>query len=167
MEIAADTGGDALARLLHLFAEQGVLSQELAARYVSQAWLTAGSPHRVLGRAEWRELFDLAGYTDNGVPAVRPSQVLRLFRGAPPAYRHCWSWTEDLVVAEDYAASRPDGRMWVAEVEPGRLLARSVSTTEREYVVDTRGLAIEPLLPVGPGGAQSRAQVITGVGDHG
>ncbi|MFI5560741.1 hypothetical protein ACIA2T_15815 [Amycolatopsis japonica] len=52
-------------------------------------------------------------------------------------------------MARTYAADgfggRLPGAIWTARVEPGRLQACNTDRDEAEYVVDTQGLAINPL----------------------
>lgn len=119
----------------------------VAQQVVPSAWSAAEFPMLQLEPAEWRELFDLAGYTVEGRPAPRPESALTLYRGALPAHRDGWSWTDDRALAQ-WFADRPHnagkGRVWVASVTPDRLLARISEQRdgESEYVVDTDGLTI-------------------------
>ncbi len=98
-------------------------------------------------------MFELSGYTVDGVPAHRPEESMVLYRGSVPELRKNWSWTDSRAVAEKYADgehySRPLGRVWTATVEPWRLMASNRDRAEREYVVDTDGLAIHvaPAVP--------------------
>jgi hypothetical protein len=117
---------------------------------VPAVWSGAEHPLGYLDREAWSDLFWLAGYTYNGRRRARPRLPRRLYRGADEAHRDGWSWTDDRAVAK-WFADRPmhhtPGRVWTAVVEPARLLARI--TTERpgeaEWVVDTDGLAIDPV----------------------
>ncbi len=126
---------------------EGLLDAAAAAVVVPSAWSDVEFPNRALDEDTWGRLFELAGYTGDGVPAARPSEPLKLWRGAVPAHRAGWSWTDLPAVAEWFAA-RPhnfgEGRIWTARVEPGRLLARITHQRpgESEYVVDARGLPI-------------------------
>ncbi len=118
-----------------------------AARLVSSAWCGCEFPSLSLDKATWRKLFDLAGYTAEGVPAERPVASLRLYRGALPGHHRGWSWTDDLELARWFAqrpCNRGEGRVWAATVRPARLLARISEQRpgESEYVVDARRLVV-------------------------
>lgn len=135
---------DAPYLLLDLHAEK-LLTTDAAAFGVSDAWCMAEFPLDVLTPESWRDLFALAGYTVDGVPATRPREPLTLFRGACSACQSGWSWTDNLDVATAYAEGRyrrPAGRVWTAVVPPAALLARITDRNEHEYVVDTTGLTI-------------------------
>lgn len=128
---------------------EDVLTADVATAHVGPVWSMAEYPDAYLDRATWRELFELAGYTCDGVPAERPTEVFTLYRGSVSERRDHWSWTDDIAVARGYAqgtaARRPsDGVVWTAQVEPWRLLARNLNRSEAEYVVDTDGLLIRP-----------------------
>jgi len=129
---------------------EGLLTPPAAAAHVGAVWSMAEYPDRYLDHDTWRELFRLAGYTVDGVPAERPVEPLTLYRGSVPERRANWSWSDRLDVAQRYAAGglgrRPPGVVWQATVEPWRLLARNAgpdSRDESEYVVDTEELQIE------------------------
>jgi hypothetical protein len=109
-------------------------------------WSSAEYPENALDRSGWRTLFQLAGFTIDGVPAARPAEPLRLWRGSVPERRANWSWTDSREMAVDYArgfARRSLGNLWTAQVEPWRLFCRNEDREEFEYVVDTDGLDIE------------------------
>ena len=101
---------------------------------------------RLFDADTWRDLFELAGYTEDGKPAERPAEPLTLYRGSVPERKALWSWTDNREVAARYASGnyyrRPSGILWVATVDPWRLLARNTDRSEYEYVVDTEGLVI-------------------------
>ncbi|MDP9395148.1 MAG: hypothetical protein M3Q27_13285 [Actinomycetota bacterium] len=134
------------ALLVDLMAE-GLLTADTAAACVPSAWCGCEWPNRTLDDDLWRRLFDLAGYTVEGVPAERPMGALRLYRGALPAHRRGWSWTDDRELAQ-WFGGRPhnggSGMVWTASVTPGRLLARISREREgeSEHVVDARGLRV-------------------------
>ncbi len=134
------------------------LRPEVAAVVVPSAWSCAEFPNRQLRGTQWRLLFDIAGYTVDGVPSPRPTSALRLWRGAHPKYRRGWSWTDDRDRAQWFAARNalltgPDDEVvWVADVQPDRLLARITEhRRESEYVVDARGLKVTASCDRGPG----------------
>lgn len=123
-----------------------------AYRLAGVVWSSAEYPENALDRSEWRTLFQSAGFTIDGVPAPRPAEPLRLWRGSVPERRANWSWTSSREIAVDYArgiARRPNGNLWTAQVEPWRIFCRNEeSRKEFEYVVDTDGLDIKEA-PIG------------------
>ena len=128
---------------------EGLLEPAVAAVVVPSAWSAVEWPNRAMTKDVWSLLFALAGYTVDGVPAERPEATMRLWRGALPGHRSGWSWTDDQQLAQWFAArihNGGQGRVWTAEVEPERLLARLGEVVgrpgESEYVVDARGLTI-------------------------
>ncbi len=128
---------------------EGLLEPAVAAVVVPSAWSDVEFPNRTLDDDVWSLLFALAGYTVDGVPAERPEATMRLWRGALPGHRSGWSWTDDRSVAQWFAErvhNGGQGRVWTAEVEPPRMLARMGEGVgrpgESEYVVDARGLTI-------------------------
>lgn len=148
--------------------ENGLLSHDAAEVLVPGAWNGAEHPMDELDPDDWGSLFRYAGYTHDGVRRVRPRKVKRLFRGADYANRDGWSWTEDLALAtwfaeresvyksaavpdhpHGYGQRHTDGRVWVADVEPDRLLARITEARpgETEWVVETDGLVITEHVP--------------------
>lgn len=134
--------------LADLLAEY-LLTASAAAAVIGDVWSMAEYPDHYLAHDRWRELFALAGYTRNGKGAARPTNAITLYRGSVPERRADWSWTDQLSVAVGYAsgtrAQRPLGKVWSAEVEPWRLLARNDGPSgrnESEYVVDTDELVI-------------------------
>lgn len=124
----------------------GLLTAEAAAASVGSAWSDSEYPDRHLSTDEWRPLFELVGYAEDGRPAERPTQPLALWRGSVPERRADWSWTDNRRVAVDHADGErfrlPLCRVWRATVEPWRLLARHTTRDGHEYVVDTDALLI-------------------------
>ncbi|MFI6030713.1 hypothetical protein [Amycolatopsis magusensis] len=145
MRISGDDGPV----LLDALYQHRLVSDQVLSCFVGLAWAGAEFPDRVLGRDRWRELFAAAGYTEDGLRVPRPTAPQRLYRGAVADRRADWSWTESRAVARTYAAGgfggRLPGAIWTALVEPERLLARNTDRDECEYVVDTAGLAIDPV----------------------
>src|SRR4051794_15320862 len=68
------------------------LRREVAAWVVPDAWSAAEFPQRRLSQANWREIFLISGYSNDGVPAERPAEPLVLYRGSAKAHRRRWSW---------------------------------------------------------------------------
>jgi len=134
--------------LLTELCDDGLLTRESAIAHVGNVWSMAEFPDAYLDHEIWRELFQFVGFTRNGHQAQRPSAHLTLYRGAIPARRSDWSWTDRYDVAVAYACGRygrPIGSVWEATVEPWRLLARNDDPdgrNEAEYVVDTDGLLL-------------------------
>lgn len=123
--------------------------------YLSVMWARGGSQmEETLGPDAWRLLFDAIGYTEvhpNGdrtrvqpaAGADKPTRSLTLYRGCAAPFKTRWSWTPDRDTAAAYAtaAGRFRGDVWVATIEPERILA-GIETTTLEYVVDARGMEV-------------------------
>jgi len=113
---------------------------------VPAVWSGAHLPFRSLGAQGWIDLFQIAGYTEDGVPAERPIEPLTLYRAAEPRYVHRLAWSASIDVARRFieinAARYGDTPRFIyyITVEPGRLLAHITDRGEDEYVTDTRGL---------------------------
>jgi hypothetical protein len=146
---------DLLQRFLHLepegqvlqlwsLFEAGNLSVDVAHVMVTRVWQQPNFPMPLLGADKWAALFNLAGYTEDGVSAERPVTELTLYRGSLAEHREGFAWTELVQMAEKFARPRFDGHVqadvWTASVPPERLFARI--SAEREYVLDARGLTI-------------------------
>ena len=149
-------GRNAEPALLAELDEADLLSRHLAAWAVPSAWCGAEWPLRVLEEETWRYLFDLAGYTVDGIPTTRPAEPVTLFRGADFEHRLGWSWTDHPSTAAWFAQRSiwpAPGLTWEATVAPERLLARigrgEVGRGEAEWVVDPAGLVVAPYRAVG------------------
>lgn len=135
--------------LFHGLWRRGYLTAE-ATRLVGQVWSMAEYPDSALGHETWRRMFADAGFTSEGEIAERPTRPVRLYRGSIADRRADWSWTDDLSVAQKYAAGglagRPPSQVWSVVAPPQHLLAWNDGRKESEYVVDTHGLEdrIEP-----------------------
>lgn len=113
---------------------------------VAAAWTRAEYPERLIDSSGWVDLFDEAGYTNDGSPAQRPEQAFTLYRGGSVEEAggrgFGMSWTMDLTVAKSFAfgrlRGRPRGVVYTAEVLPCGLLAfiHKSGRNEAEYVVD-------------------------------
>lgn len=138
-------GGDQYPKLVFLLHDARLLTAEVAATCVVEAWVMANFPDRKLFLSDWRKLFKATGYTVDGVAAHRPPDPLVLYRGAVKKRRAYWSWTDDLDTARSFVELRKkEGktRLWTATVESRRLLAYTSLRDERAYIVDTRRLSI-------------------------
>lgn len=116
------------------------------ARVAGEFWSMAEFPERCLDHETWSEVFEMAGYTVDGQRVERPHQPVLLYRGSTVEGRDNWSWTDDREEAGRNASGfyrRRPGHLWVALVEPWRLLARNTGRGESEYVVDTDGMTID------------------------
>ncbi|MEV6679444.1 hypothetical protein AB0N09_21705 [Streptomyces erythrochromogenes] len=123
------------------------ISQETLAAHIGPVWSGAEYPDRAVDRGSWRAMFRRAGFTVDGVPATRPDEPIRLWRGSVPARRRDWSWTTERAIAEGYAAGtaarRPNGLIYTVLAPPAALLcANPTERNEAEFVIDTRGLRI-------------------------
>lgn len=127
---------------------EGLIDFEVMAPALALVWSMAEYPGQQAPAEQWRALFRDAGYAVDGEPADLPERSLTLYRGATDEHRLAMSWTDDLEIARTFAEGqlrgRALGKLWVAEVEPLRLLARihESSRGESEYVVDTEGLDV-------------------------
>jgi hypothetical protein len=105
---------------------------------VCDAWESAEWPLRCLDTDTWRELWEEAGYVENGRPSRRPDRPLTLYRGGHPVG---WSWTDHLEAAQFFADRGHQRHPYVykAVVEPGLLYARihdpKMGRGEHEYVL--------------------------------
>lgn len=138
---------DAPLLLWHLHEQGELLREDYAA--TSRFWTQAMIPRTAMPWANWRTLFEAAGFTRDGELADRPSQALCLYRGSTEAGRLGNSWTRDRRTAQKYANGdlglgriRPRGELWIASVVPERLYAYDGRTDEEEYVIDTDGLSV-------------------------
>lgn len=116
------------------------------AEAVPAVWSDAHLPVQNLGLNAWTELFEMAGYTDDGKKAERPADPITLYRCAEPRFVHRLAWTASLEVAEQFAVinkARYGDRpryLYKITAPPERLLAHITDRDEDEYVVDTRGM---------------------------
>lgn len=146
--------------LVELWPERTLIPEAMAPT-LTELWAVGEEVDQAMWTA-WRTLFERTGYLWDGEVAPRPLRPVRLYRGAIPAASRNVRWTDDLSVATAFADNRRDehgqpGRVWTARVEPQRLYLRadivlgpfpSLDPAQRqgrmtEFVVDTRGLAIE------------------------
>ncbi|WP_367324818.1 hypothetical protein [Streptomyces sp. HUAS ZL42] len=121
------------------------ISAETVTALIGGIWSGAEFPDRQLDHDTWRWLFDIAGFTIDGIPAPRPTEPILLWRGTVPERRTDWSWTTDRKVADEFAAGsggRPPGRLYTVLAPPEALLCANNSRNEAEYVIDTRGLTV-------------------------
>lgn len=125
------------------------LPHDTLAVAVSEVWTMVEYPDAALSHERWRYWWRETGFTSDGITAPRPTEPMRLYRGAValPAYRRRdWSWSDDRAVAERFAVGglggRPAGVVWTALVPPQHILGFISGRNESEWVVDTRGLTI-------------------------
>lgn len=121
------------------YAGYGDGGPEMITGVVHSMWTDCEYPEDTLEPADWRELFRLAGYRVDGVPAERPETVT-LYRGAPDSRVERMSWSSSREVAERFAwgmlRGRETGHLWRAEVTGDDLLAQINGREEHEYVLD-------------------------------
>jgi hypothetical protein len=124
----------------------GLLTDD-AVTLASVVWSMDEYTHETVDEAQWKELFEAAGYTEDGHPAPRPREPIRLYRGSTLEHRRGGSWTTSYAIAQWYATSgtggRPQGAVWTVVAPPERLLCHNTGREEDEYVLDTTGLTIE------------------------
>lgn len=143
--------GEALARVLATLDRRGELLLDQAVM-VMWAWAYSQYPRSVLTDDQWRSLFRAAGYVEGFNFAQRPSAPITLYRGATDEGRLGWSWTSSPATAGKYATEvfkRPPSLIWVATVEPERVLGHFAERGEQEFVVDTAGMTVEPYQSAG------------------
>lgn len=115
---------------------------------VPNVWSDAHLPFNSLGYRTWVELFEMAGYTVDGIRSPRPLTPVTLYRAAEPHRVHRLAWTGSLEVARRFLtinASRYGDKprfVYTVTVDPSRLLAHVTDRQEDEYVTDTRGLKV-------------------------
>lgn len=94
----------------------------------------------------WRGWLERIGWAGiDGMPD--PPFPLRMYRGATEDYADGPSWTTSHATACIYAEGdghEEPGQVWVALVEPRRMLAGHRANADREFVIDARGLRITP-----------------------
>lgn len=83
-------------------------------------------PQRDLAERAWLKMFRAAGYTDNGLPAHRPTEPVRLYRGSAEFDRNNWHWTRNPAIAAAFAwwKQYEDGHIWTTVAPPQALLCR-------------------------------------------
>lgn len=78
----ARVGAERMPALLAELADAELLTGDVLARAVAEAWSGPRHPARRLDPERWVELFGAAGYAVDGEPARRPAGPVRLYRGA-------------------------------------------------------------------------------------
>jgi hypothetical protein len=112
---------------------------------VGPVWGDAEYPEGSLARANWLDLFTVAGFTIDGKPADRPVEAITLWRGSVHARRRRMSWTSDRAQAQRFAdgvRGRPPGKLYQTLAPPHAILCINNGRQEAEYVINTRGLTI-------------------------
>lgn len=131
------------------------------------AWLESFFPNSLLCQEQWREMFNLVGYTRNGRRAQRPPEIPLLYRvvgtsrlarqmsikhtrGEIRRPEYGWSWLShyEPKLYDRVTQSLHKAGVFIAHVPPAALLAEIIPG---EYVVDTAypGVVIEPWQPDG------------------
>jgi hypothetical protein len=130
---------------------------------VCWAWTDPEWPEGNYGARVWRELWERIGFVherlDEDDTKERdqslPTAPVRLYRGAIASRKKGMAWTPDLDRAKWFArrlspttGTRNGGlrvaRVWTTLCPPDRVYARFDGRREEEWVIDTRGLRIEP-----------------------
>ena len=113
---------------------------------VGPVWQAAEYPEGPLSRADWLDLFSVAGFTIDGKPASRPVGPTPLWRGSVPARRRRMSWTSDRAQAQRFAdgvRGRPPGKLYQTLALPESILCINNGREEAENVINLRGLVIQ------------------------
>lgn len=134
-------------RIIEMLRETSLRAEAVQAA-LAECWLTERFPDYELAQPRIIRLFRSLGFFSNaGLP--RPRENIRLYRGADDQTMRGVSWTPSPVVANAYARLHGshyhyvgDGRVFVAEVPPARVLARLQIHGFEEYVVDPAGIEI-------------------------
>lgn len=110
------------------------------AKATASVWSDCDRPSWLLNGGDWTALFDVLGYTVDGVFADQPEEPIRLYRGATEEGKHGMAWTSDLAMAEffatEYSKRAGVGKIYTAVIAPDHLLACITTRGEHEYVVD-------------------------------
>lgn len=137
------------ARLLHKEWTGGLIDPEQAASLLWRLWADIRRPREAMPVPAWVKLFRGVGYRvgdrSGGHPQSRPTEPVRLYRGATAAGRGGLHWSSDTVVPRG-AARAHGGHVWVADVDPCRLLATYLGTGHPEVLVDADGMRMERLV---------------------
>lgn len=139
---AVDVGRNNAPGLLFDLYCSGSLDLEAHPSVVADAWSDAEYPERAVQPEIWVHLFDAAGYTHDGAPAMLPIDPITLYRGCTPDGREGMAWTSDLGVARRFAheqlRGRPVGHVYAFDAPPIALLAyiHETGRHESEYVID-------------------------------
>ena len=159
-EQVARLGREAGPILLHERWTSGVMLASTLAAVIGGVWSAAefpDDPERDLSLSQdaWRDLFNAAGFTVGGRPTERPSEALRVYRGAIWERRRLWSWTTDPQVAQAFTVNihrsyvrdgvPAQSEVWTTLAPARSLLARNTADNARdesEVVVDTHRLRI-------------------------
>lgn len=131
--------------LIHTAYAEGIIDADTVTALIGPAWSSCEFPDRLLDHDTWRWLFDVAGFTVDGVRAPRPLVPVELWRGSVPERSTDWSWTTDRAVAAKFAAGlrgRLPGMVYRLLAPPLALLCANIQRGEAEYVVDTWGLTV-------------------------
>ena len=125
-----------------------VIADETVTACIGDAWSGPEFPEQSLCRADWLDLFTVAGFTIDGKPAERPDEPVELWRGAAHDRRQGMSWTSDRAKAEWFAArwTQVDldegGSLYRTVAPPEALLCVNNGRNESEHVINPRGLHI-------------------------
>lgn len=143
-----------------LFAEPWGTSLDALGVVLMYSWRSGGSmpwkqghprPLLDLPRSEWVEMFRHVGYMTNTgrVPAMRPTEPMRLYRAATHDYRDGLSWALTPKDARVFLRSPSDldQRLYVADVRPAWMLGRYSTMWPwdiAEVIADVPRRAIRP-----------------------
>lgn len=117
--------------------EYAVFTSEAAVSLMRHAWMNTEFPSQNADPERWVDNFTTAGWvSDDDSP--RPTEPIRLYRGAELEHAAGMSWTASVDTARWFANRwTKGGEVFWAIFQPDELLARFTTRNEDEYVVDT------------------------------
>ncbi len=132
---------DQAPELLNTLWSEALLSTEAMAQVVTDVWNSCREPERTLDRADWRSMFQAAGYRHDGRRAARPRRPLQLYKVAFEQDRLTWSWTTDLEDARRQARAAAclvgrGTRLWTVSAPSATLLSATSTDAGLSVVVD-------------------------------
>ncbi len=132
---------DQAPELLNTLWSEALLSTEAMAQVVTDVWNSCREPERTLDRADWRSMFQAAGYRHDGRRAARPRRPLQLYKVAFEQDRLNWSWTTELEDARRQAMAAGGllgrgTRLWTVSAPPSTFLSATSTADGLRVVVD-------------------------------
>lgn len=117
--------------------EYDVFTPEAAVALMNHAWTGTEFPSQNAEPERWVDAFRIAGWVSDN-DDERPTEPIRLYRGAELEHAAGMSWTANADTARWFANRwAKGGEVFWAIFQPHELLARFSGRNEDEYVVDT------------------------------